>query len=111
MPLTLSCAEPDLYHFFFREEVEKGQRANPHLLQKDFPNPKESSTMTSASSKEEPLESSLKEGRNSPTAELGDWVYEGSMGEEEARSLLRHFLATIADHRLSELEDGDILIS
>lgn len=63
MPLTLSCAEPDLYHFFFREEVEKGQRANPHLLQKDFPNPKESSTMTSASSKEEPLESSLKEGR------------------------------------------------
>lgn len=34
-------------------------------------------------------------------AELGDWVYEGSMGEEEARSLLRHFLATILDHRLS----------
>ena len=33
------------------------------------------------------------------------------MGEEEARSLLRHFLATIPDHRLSELEDGDILIS
>ena len=20
MPLTLSCAEPDLYHFFFRED-------------------------------------------------------------------------------------------
>ena len=102
--------------------------------------------MTSASSKEEPLESSLKEGRMRylqipnmkrrplacpragfsrnrrrretcrftffrPTAELGDWVYEGSMGEEEARSLLPHFLATIPDHRLSELEDGDILIS
>lgn len=33
------------------------------------------------------------------------------IAEEEARSLLRHFLATIADHRLSELEDGDILIS
>lgn len=28
------------------------------------------------------------------------------MGEEEARSLLRHFLATILDHKLSTLEDG-----
>ncbi|GMN71255.1 hypothetical protein TIFTF001_051811 [Ficus carica] len=77
--------------------------------------------MTSASSKEEPIESSLKEGRDEEkpavsllsllkkVSEFG--IYEGSMGEEEARSLLRHFLATIADHRLSELEEGDILIS
>lgn len=32
------------------------------------------------------------------------------MGEEEARELLRHFLATIPDHRLSELEDGNMIV-
>lgn len=37
------------------EKITEVQKANPHLWQKDFP--KESSTMTSASSKEEPLES------------------------------------------------------